>query len=163
MSFRIAIFWCNIPNSHCSTKLEIYFLLMPHVHQMLTVILLCITFTLVSSQWNTAVWSIFNLWKRKKRDVMWNHMMLLKTCVHMLYTSLLQAKANLCHRLVSPRRGSKSSLSWKHPVSVENSAVQQSVLKYIIYINLNSELVVIGPSRDLIDKMACYVDLTNKE
>ena len=76
--------------------------------------------------------------------------MLLKTpvqMVHMLYSSLLQAKANLCHCLASSRRGSKFSLSWKHPVSVENSAVQQSVLKYIIYINLNSGLIVIGPTR----------------
>ena len=50
-----------------------------------------------------------------------------------------------------------------HPVSVGNSEVQQSVLKYIININLNSGLVVIELTRGLIDKMACCVDLANKE
>ena len=151
VSFRIAILWCNInPNFSLFYKIRTLFLAhatcppnvdcnsaLHHLHSGIQLMEHCCL-------------KYFQSVEEKKRDVMWNHMMLLNTpvhMVHMLYSSLLQAKANLCHCLASSRRGSKSSLSWKHPVSVENSAVQQNVLKYIIYINLNSGLIVIGPTR----------------
>ena len=95
--------------------------------------------------------------KKKKRCNVKSHDACQDSCPYVIHIT----SAGKSKPVSSP--GIIIMLIMMHPVSVGNSEVQQSVLKYIININLNSGLVVIELTRGLIDKMACCVDLANKE
>lgn len=79
--FQNILFYDTIPTlkSHYLREAKAYSLLVAHAHSKLAATVLSTTFTLVPSWWPTSVWNILNLVEEKKRGIMENYMILLKT------------------------------------------------------------------------------------